>query len=62
MQNKAKWFFETSIMGSWHLIPYQKAWSVLKKWGEKSKPKSIMYHKMQKMQNKPNLSKILTFK
>ena len=54
MQNKAKLFFETSIIGIWPLIPYQKAWSVLKKWGEKSKPESIIYQKMQKMQNKPN--------
>jgi hypothetical protein len=53
MQNKAKLFFETSIIGSWPLIPYQKAWSMLKKSGEKDKSKSIMYQKMQKMQNEP---------
>ena len=56
MQNKAKWFFEISIMGSWPLIPYQKAWSVLNKSGEKYKPESIMYQKKQQMQIKANLN------
>jgi len=55
MQNKAKLFFETSIMGSWPLIPFQKGWSMLKKCVEKCKPESIMYQKKQKMQNEPNL-------
>jgi len=43
-------------MGSWTLIPYQKAWSMLKKCGEKCKPESIMYQKKQKMRNKANLN------